>query len=123
MGTKHDALLGLGTEHTYDVLSVNALVVEQTCPEVLHDDRVGKLIQLSGKPVGTIGMGLGLRHTRPEAGLLGHKLLGRVRVKVWNDYGFLRLFSGGWCSFGLLVATRGKKQGNGYDDECFFHLG
>ena len=82
-------------KHRHDVLAIDALVVEQPCPELLHNNRIGIPIKFGNKPFGAIGMGLGLRHTRSEAGLLGHELIGRVGVEVWNDTGFLRLFGNG----------------------------
>ena len=117
MGAEHDALLGFGMEHTHDVLSVNALAIEQTRAEVLHNDRVGIFVQLCRKPFGTVGMSLRLWHTWAEAGLLGHKLIGRVGIERRNNDGLLGFFDSSWCFFRLLFAARGQKQCRDYDDK------
>ena len=97
MGTEHDALLGLRVEHTHDVLSIHTLAVEEFRAEVLHNDRVGIFAQLGSEPFGAGGMGLGLRHTRAEVGLLGHKLIGRVGIEARHGDGLLGL----WFAVGV----------------------
>ena len=54
MGTEHYALLGFGVEHSHNVLSINAFVVEQPGPKVLNDNCVCHLIKLSNKPFSAV---------------------------------------------------------------------
>ena len=109
MRAKHDTLLGLRMKHRHDILSIDAHSVEELGSEILNDDRVGKLIQLSREPIGTIGMGLGGRDTWPETGLLGNKLVGRIGIKSRNNNRFLGFFGGICGLLRLLVATRDQK--------------
>ena len=105
VGTKHDAFLGLWVEHRDDILSVNAPVIKQTCPEFLHDDRVGPLVQLGGEPLGTGDVSLCFGYARPKLGLLGHKLIGRIGIELRHDDRLSRFFRVILCSLGLLVAA------------------